>query len=391
MKIDYEFFEKYDNHEKKIIKELHPKIYSDFIPRTLFNHNVVEFNYLGDDYKSSTSKGNIDAINGLHPNQFEKNLDLISYLTPDEISLFLKIYNKLNNFNIKNNILDTINFKNDISGAILPFRSIKKLIDPNEGKVLDFGSGLGFVTTMLSENGYKCYSYEVNRNFFFAQSMILNHIFNDDHYEILFDYKKFENCNKNITLIPWFIFCNYKYIKFSNLKLITINHAINELSVRTFKFLMEIINKNINSKNVNEFFLVIENFGSNTTNNFNRLIYDYNFKKIHEPCENYEQIYVLKKKLLFSNYYNNKSVAKPNKKIFKKKNLFFLKFKIFIILLIKKIFFFINFRKRIKVLKKPQNLNNDTSLKEFKKKLYSDFKQENIKTELEEYEKFSGF
>ena len=130
----------------------------------------------------------------------------------------------------------------------------KRLINeffPNAESILEVGPGSGYLCLMLALEGKKVFSTDVTQcfyiwqNFLFKNFNILNELVSED---INLD-------NKKITHIPWWDFINFENIC-QKVDLITVNHALCEMSNHSVRHLLSVANKIGNPK----FFM--ESYGS---------------------------------------------------------------------------------------------------------------------------------
>ena len=306
-------------------------IIEDFTPKTFFHaNNDLSINSKKDLFKFASSMHDNSSLTNEKINLLgdisSNNYDIIKSFVKDFI-LFEKIKLK-----------KKTSFINSVIDAMITVKSILKLFPLNNRagggvKILDVGSGSGYVSALLARCGYTVFAYEVAKPFFIFQSELFNFLFNKDFKVI----KNLKNIGqfKKINLIPWWIFCNYDKFKLKNIDVVIINNAINELEPRQILYINRMIEKNKENE-YHPTYLMINGTGVNKYNNFNKLS-AIGFVKIHEPQKKYDKIFLFKKKF-------NKNTN------FLRENNIFAKLKYTIIYLIKKIIPNFLHVKRLKIL-----------------------------------------
>ena len=239
-KESYNFIEKYDRSSEKNSEKISYFIKQVFVPVTFLGGGVPH-------YAHSNEELCTFADMWIHDPEGITN-NLLSELNDHEFTMLKNISTKV--WELTKDMNFQVAPKTGLLRQIYQKRLINRFF-PNAETVLEVGPGSGYLCLMLALDGKKVFSTDVTQcfyiwqNFLFKNFNILNELVSDD----------IDLENKKITHIPWWKFINFQNIC-QKLDLITVNHALCEMSNHSVRHLLSIANKIGNPK----FFM--ESYGS---------------------------------------------------------------------------------------------------------------------------------
>jgi hypothetical protein len=221
-----------------IYNDLHSKAIEKFSPYLVREFNPQTFNNFGYTTQISVSDELWKFADCMHENRYEENLKLLHY------SLDANEFDQLKNFvqqvlQLTSKTGNPVIIKNSILRAFLHVRAIKAIavLKCKAGglRILEIGPGSGYLGLLCREANFKYWSIEITQSLYLYQHYLWNLLRGTDLTEAMSS----ENIsNKSFIHIPWWTIAdnNFSLPKFD---VITINHAINEMSPMSFRFYME--------------------------------------------------------------------------------------------------------------------------------------------------------
>ncbi len=170
--------------------------------------------------------------------RYEENINLLGGgLTSEEFRLLNDVTSKVIKYTTE--MQHPIVGRNALTRSFLPLRGIESIANSRnlslrDLRVLEIGPGSGYLGLLCRLKGIKYYAVEITQSFYFHQHYFWKSCLDEaDLYECLDD----EIPDKDFVHIPWWTWANIN-IQLPNFDVIIINHAVNEISSKGFRFLM---------------------------------------------------------------------------------------------------------------------------------------------------------
>jgi hypothetical protein len=263
----------YKRKENEAVKKFSPYILREFHPVTFnrfgFQTSINDINEL---WKFSDSQQEF---------RFNDNLSLLGGgLTSSEFSQLKFITRKVIDFT--NQFGKPVTGRNAITRSLITMRALNALqklpkFHGKNIKVLEIGPGSGYLGVLCRLNNIEYHATDITESLYLHQHYLWKFVLEND--ELI-------ECLENSILddkfchIPWWTWADYQ-IKLPIYDVVIINHAVNEISVKGFKFILNRL-----KDSMNEAFLVVEGWGGgNYHENINTLINNAGARILHKVAD----------------------------------------------------------------------------------------------------------
>jgi len=170
--------------------------------------------------------------------RFEKNLNelLNGGLTESEFDLLKHVTGEV--VKLTSEMGRPIVARNAITRAFIVSRAVRALRGNGPPlRILEIGPGSGYVGAFCGLEGNVVYSMDITESLYLWQHKLYSTLFKSSFIDLAFDVilKK----DKSFVHVPWWVWADWKREILPQFDLVTVNHAVNEISPKGFMYLMK--------------------------------------------------------------------------------------------------------------------------------------------------------
>jgi hypothetical protein len=136
--------------------------------------------------------------------------------------------------------------KGPLVRALLAFRHIRTLLEPDAGAVFEIGAGSGYLGALLGLAGYRYVGTDITQGFYMAQSHLWEALFGDRFIELAHDSRDLASWEslppQAVIHVPWWKYYAVEPERQIRLRadLVTANHTLCEMHTSAFNYTLEV-------------------------------------------------------------------------------------------------------------------------------------------------------